>query len=275
MDKHSGSPPAFPLFSKLPLELREQIWYEALPSAGAPALYFYRKWCLGPGSTTSDDELESDHTTAHPAYATPRNVQLDAPSLSLVSHEARRTLVRWMRDHRAVNRGCRGGQNQIFVRDFDSSLDIVCVPSNKWLEFLVELFDRRFLPNRMQVTVESMDIKNLALSHILLDHDLSQILAVNDILSQIEVLIVVLNMPVSAQGLLTPLDDSWRLKPISGWELHWNPQTFNFEPENHRHVCSQKDRELFEAAVTGIQKTLINVGKSITQLEIRAAYISQ
>ena len=33
----------FPLFSSLPPEIRNQIWWEALPGDIGPALYFYRK----------------------------------------------------------------------------------------------------------------------------------------------------------------------------------------------------------------------------------------
>ncbi|CAG9983081.1 unnamed protein product [Clonostachys byssicola] len=277
MDEPSYSAPAFPSFSRLPLELREQIWSEALPSADVPALFFYRKWCLSPGPLTSDTEPESDQTTLYSRHETPRRFQLNAPSLSFVNHEAREAVARWMRDHRVSNQGCQGGQDQIFVRDFDPAIDIVCVAPSEWFEFLTELYDRSFAPNLLarHRTAHSMDIKYLALCHTLPTRDLSPIPGMYYMLSQIEVLIIVLNMPTSAEGAKTQPNDAYRLKTIQGWGLHWNPQTGDFEPESHEPLGDQKLRGLFESAVTGLRSTLNNINQSIRHLKIRAAYISR
>uniref|UniRef100_A0A8H7N084 2EXR domain-containing protein n=1 Tax=Bionectria ochroleuca TaxID=29856 RepID=A0A8H7N084_BIOOC len=277
MEEPPCSAPAFPSFSCLPLELREQIWSEALPSVDAPALYFYRKWCLSPGPLTNDTEPESDQTTLHSRHETPRKVQLNAPSLSFVNHEARKVVARWMRDRRIINQGCPGGQGQIFVRGFEPGLDIVCVAPSKWLEFLTELYDRYFAPNLLTQhrTIHSMDLRYLALCHTLPTRDLSPIPGIYYILNQLEVLIIVLNMPVSAARTKTQPNDSYRLTIIQGWGLHWNPQTGDFEPESDQPLGDQKIYGLFERAVTGLQSTLNNIDQSIRQLEIRAAYIPQ
>ncbi|CAH0027601.1 unnamed protein product [Clonostachys rhizophaga] len=276
MDEPSGCPQAFPLFPRLPLELREQIWSEALPSADEPALYFYRKWCLSPGPLSNGAEPESEQTTLHSRHETPRNIPLNAPALPFVNHEAREIVARWMRDHRAINRGCRDGQDQIFVRDFDPALDIVCVAPSKWLEFLTELYDRSFAPNLLagHRTTHSMDNKYFALCHTLPSRDLSPIPGIFYMLNQIEVLIIVLNMPVSAEGAKTQTNDSYTPKTFQEWGLHWNPQTRDFVPESHHILGDQKLRGLFERAVTGLRNTLNNIDQSIRQLEIRAAYIS-
>jgi len=87
-------------FPRLPLELRDQIWQDALPGASGPALYFYERR----GYWRSRLLTESDHgyrpgeddmaLTFHPDSMDTHH-QFEVP-LAFVNREARRAVLRWV-----------------------------------------------------------------------------------------------------------------------------------------------------------------------------------
>ncbi|KAI9647025.1 hypothetical protein NHQ30_005027 [Ciborinia camelliae] len=132
----------FPQFMNLALELRNQIWRDALPDKIDPTLCFFKKGCWHPlHLTESDPYHEYD----------PRNVfnlrlefshelldvvQVRTPLVS-VNHEARSIAVAWAREQGFVikeDKGC-----PLFGRPFNPKLDILYVRKdegllNFWLE---------------------------------------------------------------------------------------------------------------------------------------------
>jgi hypothetical protein len=91
----------FPLFSVLPLELREQIWRDALPKPAGPALYFYRgRGCWVPRPLTeSDPGYKAGADRQAFEFRTDRlghDNQFDLP-LVFVNREARRVALAWLR----------------------------------------------------------------------------------------------------------------------------------------------------------------------------------
>ena len=152
----------FPLFSSLPPELRQQIWYEAIsdqaPSIEAqPVIYFYKEGLWDAQSVTP---WFNRQRTVHsgPCYYTLNfrhlsldTVQIEFPLLS-VNNEAARVVVRWIYDQSPITRLARGRQgslgrsflehcgrtfrSSVFGAHFHPTHDILYIPPERWDEFL-------------------------------------------------------------------------------------------------------------------------------------------
>jgi len=93
---------AFPLFSVLPFEMRDQIWRDALPKPAGPALYFYRgRGCWAAQKLTeSDPGYMAGNDGMRFEFGTDRlndGCQFDLPLVS-VNREARRVALAWLRE---------------------------------------------------------------------------------------------------------------------------------------------------------------------------------
>lgn len=135
----------FPLFQRLPTELRLQIWREALPEKVENPLYFYKPGCWGLRRLTEADadydpnpdynvNLEFDHRRLDP-------FQVEVP-LFLVNHEAHSFALQWITEQGLKPRFNK--DKQLLVRPFDPERDTVYVTQDRWKEFFCEPFDRLF-----------------------------------------------------------------------------------------------------------------------------------
>ncbi|KAF2150311.1 hypothetical protein K461DRAFT_280341 [Myriangium duriaei CBS 260.36] len=129
---------SFRHFSKLPLELRNQIWQHALPDLG-PSLCLYSKryWQRRPLSVTDDEYIENveddtDHFWLHEF----RNdlippSPLDVP-MAFVNREAYRIARRWIRSN-----GIRyDSYESSFVLPFDPHRDAIFIPADRFKDFV-------------------------------------------------------------------------------------------------------------------------------------------
>ncbi|CAH0021087.1 unnamed protein product [Clonostachys rhizophaga] len=121
--------PVFSYFPKLPLELREAIWNETMPSdSDGPVMYPF-----------------GDHFinyTAQPAEsAQPLMVQLPMPPAFFVCREARRVAERWMASVNGWLHFNRETQSHIAVRAWNEETDLLYVPRFKWRFFSLRMLE--------------------------------------------------------------------------------------------------------------------------------------
>ena len=115
----------FPLFSRLPAELRNQIWHDTLPANIGQLLYFYRQGCWGPRRLTEVDEgyhAENNELNLNYEfrYQLLDPVRIDIP-IFLVNREAHSIALAWIHGQ-GLKLRCHKDE-LIFVRHFDPSSD--------------------------------------------------------------------------------------------------------------------------------------------------------
>jgi len=173
----------FPLFSSLALELRDQIWRDALPDKVGPALYFYRKGCWCPRYLSQSDEeydpmdheLNLNFEFRHDLLDV---VQFEVP-LFFVNREARNIALAWVREHGIEMSAREDRQSPVFVCPFNPIRDVLYIALDKWDEFLREPDDRCFQPDILGqiITVKSADVTRIAVPEALLRGEVAAALA--------------------------------------------------------------------------------------------------
>ncbi|KAG5930745.1 hypothetical protein E4U53_002142 [Claviceps sorghi] len=120
----------FPLFGRLPVEIRRLIWREYLSSYDAddePAMYLYSKNLF---LRHLDPEREDERYAG--ISHTPSVAVRPPPSLR-VGSEARNATLQWYRA-RALEQG-GSARRRVLARAFDPARDVVYVSRDKWDEF--------------------------------------------------------------------------------------------------------------------------------------------
>ncbi|GKZ26051.1 hypothetical protein AbraIFM66951_005079 [Aspergillus brasiliensis] len=112
----------FPIFPRLPAELRVQIWEETLPKFVRP-LYFYRngRWTVGNAGSENLD-IKFDHLSP--------NMEINVPIFS-VNREAFRVTRSWMMIHGIYN-GTTPTKSTFFIRPFNPKVDTLYL---SWSQF--------------------------------------------------------------------------------------------------------------------------------------------
>ena len=125
----------FPLFSSLALELRNQIWRDALPNKVGPALYFYRKGCWCPRHLLqSDEEYDPKNHELNLNFEFRHDllnvVQFKVP-LFFVNREASNIALAWVREHGIEIRARENRQSPVFVCPFNPIRDVLYIALDK------------------------------------------------------------------------------------------------------------------------------------------------
>ncbi|KAI0388272.1 hypothetical protein F5Y17DRAFT_453448 [Xylariaceae sp. FL0594] len=142
---------AFPLFSKLPPELRNQIWQEALPRDDEvpPALFFYKKGCWAVRTLTEGDDGYIPGQPENNIACEFRHDKLDLARIELplveVNREARSIAFAWARDKGYSIRNVE--DRPVILRPFDPARDVIYISPSRWTTFLNEPGDRLFEPD--------------------------------------------------------------------------------------------------------------------------------
>ena len=234
----AASSSTFPLFSSLPLELRDQIWRDALPGKVGPALYTYRKGCWCPRRLSkSEEEYDPENDENNSNFEFRYDLLDDAEfevSLFFVNREARSIALAWLREQRIEIRPCEDRHYPVFVKAFEPLRDALYVPLDKWDNFVSELVGRIFEPDFFEQLLHvKPGITRIALPEALFRskidtaRDLSVLLRV----FQIETLFVV----VGAQPDLQSADNDmkvqrrWEFESTQGGALIWDGSRGCFE----------------------------------------------
>ncbi|KAJ5964796.1 uncharacterized protein N7479_004672 [Penicillium vulpinum] len=123
----TASSETFHLFSRLPTELRLQIWRESLPNMDSPALVPYQSGCWRPVPVSESDE-ESDfhqtHVEVEFRHDLLEHIRVKIP-LTAVNHEARGAAFEWALKQGIEARYHEDRQCLIFLRPFDPMRDVI------------------------------------------------------------------------------------------------------------------------------------------------------
>jgi hypothetical protein len=163
----------FPLFSRLPAELRNQVWEELLLDDLGPTFYFHKKGCWHPEDLTKSSKLhDADrvHYDFHYHLELLNDVVLRLPLL-FVNHESRSIALAWV-DKQQTSISMHGLGHDgypIFKRPFNPKLDALYVPAHLWIEFHTEPSDRLHEKDILRLPLfVSSDVTRLAVPVALL-----------------------------------------------------------------------------------------------------------
>ena len=139
---------AFHLFSRLPTELRQQIWNEALPREIGQTFYCYNTKCWEPRQLVEADEgFESTHETN--LHFTFQDELLDPVlfeiPLLFVNREARIVAQHWLTKHRIGSYQSKDGHSIVFACRFNAHRDSLYVGHGPLNYFLVEPGEREYM----------------------------------------------------------------------------------------------------------------------------------
>jgi hypothetical protein len=148
----------FPLFQRLPTELRLQVWRETLPKRIQNPLYFYTKRCWEPRHLTeadSDYDPDAEHNInlefCH-EHLDPLEVEVP---LFFVNHEAHSLALEWIRRQGLKLCFNQEKQSLVFLRPFHPESDTLYVSEEKWTEFHCDPVDRLFGVDLEDISVGS------------------------------------------------------------------------------------------------------------------------
>jgi 2EXR family len=137
--------PSFLLFARLPPELRNQIWHDALPAKVGPHLFLYKPGSWGPYQLNeADPEYSAENNELNWEFRWDYNLIQDtyfSVPLFFVNHEARSVALGWLYKHRIDTRTIIGAENsprRVFLRGWNPVRDAIYVPIKLWNEFLQE-----------------------------------------------------------------------------------------------------------------------------------------
>ncbi|KAF9766413.1 hypothetical protein IL306_001199 [Fusarium sp. DS 682] len=137
----------FTLFPNLPPELRDQIWYLALPEPHQPSICFWKKGCWIPKYLTPEDweysENDPDNIRLEFRYdklSTPVSIPLMDVNL-----EARRVALSWAREINIAT--CYKDSKYHFKRTVNNETDAMYFPLDKLYDYEIEAVDRGFEPD--------------------------------------------------------------------------------------------------------------------------------
>jgi hypothetical protein len=177
----------FHLFPALPAELRNQIWYEALPGSTRPALVPWKPdlWSL----RGAEPDLECRF--AHEELEVP----IDIP-MAFVSREARNIALVLIRDSQLETRLRSGYQYPVFTRTFGPLKDALIVHPDQVDDIILDSANRLFEPDMIgrNVTCYS-EFKRIAMSATILrrENAMRYLPEVLDHFTSVNELLVVVN----------------------------------------------------------------------------------
>lgn len=266
----------FPLFSRLPAELRNQIWHDTLPANIGQLLYFYRKGCWCPrrlmeadeGYHTENDELNLNYEFR---YQLLDPVRIDIP-IFLVNREAHSIASAWIHGHGLKLRFHK--DELIFVRPFDPSSDTLYVPLESYDDFFREPHDRQFEPDLLYKSVNCPGVafERIAVPEPVIHNEGDPLPEFFEWYDRLKRLFIIVNAPSDLQpentGADTRLQQRWELDETQGPAYYWNGS--GFEWQDGVRVANDALYKRIEEVSNGIVDTLMENPKS--RYEIRPAF---
>lgn len=240
---------AFPFFSRLPAELRNQIWRDALPDKVDQALYFYKKGCWDPRRLTEADEgysPEDDELNLKLEFFHSRldHVQFEIP-LFFVNREARGIALSWIEKQGLKIYFHKGKETFYFTRPFNPEHDTLYIPFDRWEQFLDEPTNRLCEPDLVErnVSCEGTACTRIAVPEVLLwDDGEEALLDIFDYYPNAEKIFIIFK----AQPDPLPEDDGgggelkvqrrWEFESIQG-AIFWDAYRCEFEWQSDAGDC--------------------------------------
>lgn len=253
----------FPLFSSLALELRDQIWRDALPPKVGPALYFYRKGCWYARRLSESDEGYGPENDEHNLNVEFRHdllddVQLEVP-LVFVNREARRVALTWIREQGLKIRPRKDRQHPVFVRPFDPMRDVLYIALDKWVDFLCEPEDRLFQQDLIEQLVDvKSEVTRIAVPEALLRHEVATLPEMLTYFFDLKVLFIIVDAQPDLQSADNDMREQrwWELGSVGGAAFFWNDDRGSFDFRDGEYIGDEALYRLIEEANKGLGEEL-------------------
>ncbi|KAI0157859.1 hypothetical protein GGR52DRAFT_564394 [Hypoxylon sp. FL1284] len=141
----------FPLFPKLPPELRDKIWQHALDRGAELALYRYREGCWRPRWLSASDEgfdpVRTDYNLVFEfGYDQLDEARMDVP-IAFANSEAQGNAISWAQHRYPLVRTFTDRHVPVFLRVFDPDRDALYVSPDQFDTLLQEPLTRGFAPD--------------------------------------------------------------------------------------------------------------------------------
>ncbi|EHK22563.1 uncharacterized protein TRIVIDRAFT_230606 [Trichoderma virens Gv29-8] len=243
--------PTFRCFSRLPPELRLEIWRQSLPDLDSITLYNYRRECWGPRDLRKS---EVDHqlldqmpgNTENAVDFDFRHEMLAATHVNLplafVNREARSVALAWIQQRGVEMRFDEDRKCHVFEQRFDPRRDALYIGISQWEDFCLEPFDQLAEPDFSSHTVSSdTGLTRIAIPDTPYDTDCSSLIEVFHWFPHLEAIFIVLDLRVDPriERLLLKGDrkkasaliqqHQWKTEDIQEKTLVWDPENRCFE----------------------------------------------
>lgn len=226
------NPSTFRLFSSLPQELRNQIWYDALPDKVGSVLHFCRKGCWCPRHLLSTDEgydAENDENNLNFEFRHDLldDVQFDVP-LICINREIRQIVLAWIREQGIKIRPHEDRQHlyPVFLRPFDPMHDALYVALDKWDDFLREPVDRTFEADLFEKLIDlGPDLQCIAVPEALLRNEevVATLSEMFQCFFRLKVLLIVVDPQPDPQSMW------WKFESTQRGAFFWNNNRGGFD----------------------------------------------
>lgn len=266
----------FPLFTRLPRELRDQIWRDALPDKVGPSLSLYKKgcWCprrLSESDTGYDPENDENNLNFEFQHDLLDDIRFEMP-LVYVNREARDLALAWVREQGVEMRPHEKSRRPLFVRPFDPKRDALYVALDQWNDFLREPEDRLSQPDLFERLVNTKsDVTRVAVPVALLQHELASLPEMFRYFFNLKALLIViaqLDLPSADNDVKA--QHRWDFESVQGGAFFWNNDRGGFDSENGESFGDEAVYRLMEEASRGLGKGLAN--NHIGSFEIRLVF---
>ena len=295
-------------FMSLPLELRYQIWEDALPEESGPVLYFYKTgdWCLqDPLSRYEPCYSEENALKAHYKY---RHDMLDAAQVKIpiffVNREARRIALAWIYKHniqiRDFTRKHESLPAPVFVKPFDPKDDTLYIAINRWTVFFHDPVHRWLgVPwiSRM-VCIHPASITRIAIPKALfrgkckVAAQLAELLVITipfscydlyfadfqklqeDWFCNIQSLSIVVDAPMDLKPVHNgmKMQSRWELKNLEGGAFIWNRDHRRFDFIGTKDAIDEALYNLIMKINKRLSKALVDDDHPTRSFEVRPVY---
>ena len=271
-----SDPSVFPLFSGFPLELRRQIWRDALPVNIGPALYYYKNGCWGPRRLAeSDEEYDHEDDRSNLLFEFRHDLLDDAQfevPLVFVNREARGIAVAWAREQGIE---IRGRHYPVFVRPFDPTCDALYIANDQWDDFLRDPVDRHFQPDLLDQFVGiRCCISRIAISEALLRSEIATLCEIFEYFIRSRTILIIVDTQPDLQSADNDrnVQRRWEFESTQGGGFFWNDEHSCFDCKDKElgdseNISHEGFRRLLDGASKGLSEGLAR--NHVRSLEIR------
>jgi hypothetical protein len=272
------SEPKFHFFPQLPPELRNQIWRASLPDSLlhdiAPAIGLYKSGCWVPRKRTSSDPYYDPNNDDHTLFLEFRSDLLDPIELKIalasVNREACSVALAWAKELGLEIYLHSDRRAPVFGRPFDTNQDVLYISSDKWHNFVVDPYERRFESDTIGrlLSIEPY-LKSIAFPETLFREE--RVLS-DDIFRNyfsVETMLIV----VGAQPDLRPVGEDtkiqrlWESQKTRGVEMLWNHDRGAFDCKSNDLDSNEDGHRLVEEVAEYFKRELARL--PIQKLAIR------
>ncbi|OAA55628.1 hypothetical protein ISF_07733 [Cordyceps fumosorosea ARSEF 2679] len=182
-------------FSNLPIELRTQIWIDAIPAQDEPAVFIYRVGCCTMTRRVYWDD-HAEHLLQFDYYFNLFSRVQALDGLLSASQESRAITLDWLSRQDVLSRRRYAGGTLHVVRRFNPKIDTLYLPTPCVVHFGTQLIDLLYQPENydQRIGPQRTHLRRLAIPRAAFNNGEVEILsAVIEYLEDLETLYVVLN----------------------------------------------------------------------------------